>query len=275
MIRWGLVCLLACTHGPPRDTTVPTAFGSVTLADRWSPTTDCDLDGSRSLDNAILIGRAVAEADRAGLPLTPVFGDRLPRVVVIATRPAEVEPSDNSLVLAIEADERGHALIRYTALGYGNVYCAVLRDGHVTLGQPPLDVRQVPAPAAPPPPPGLEGCNLSVPLPPVLFDDYDPTNRECPLGGDYAPANFCLVARALASQGVTWTDTAVLPEERSQTLIKDIEGLDRRGGRLIVNPRRAGEVSIQTSHDAMSYCTWVTPDQIVIRLWQHIASTSR
>jgi hypothetical protein len=138
----GLILLLAsCAH----PTAIQTPIASVTVTDRWAPTEDCDVAGPRSITTAIVIGRAIALADRDGLPLTPVFADRLPRIVVVATRDAPAVPSSTrALVIAVDADERGHAIVHYGALGYGTVYCAVLRDGQITMGQPPLDVRQAP-----------------------------------------------------------------------------------------------------------------------------------
>lgn len=281
-LGWTALCLAACTHASViTSTTVETPLAVVTWTDRWSPTSDCGVGGKRSMSTALLIGRALALADRAGLPLTPVYSDRLPRVVVVATRStrasADPKPSDREIVISVDADDHGHAIVRYAGLGHGSVYCAILEDGHLTIGQPPLDVLQIPTPfviATEPEPeddaPSVDGCDPSTPVPPVVFSDYYATNEPCQLAGAYDEGNFCLVARALASKGVSWTETVVLTQPQSRTLIIDLDEVHGLEGRLIVNPRASGEVSTRTPNDLKYYCVSIAADRVDVLLWKHI-----
>jgi hypothetical protein len=141
---WAAV-LTAC--GPTvssRTTTIETWVAPVSLEPVWAPTEDCDVRGSRSIENALLVGRSVALADRAGLPLWPLFGERLSRVIIVAAQSDELVPADDIVIIAVDADDQGHAIVQYMGLGYGNVYCAVMENGRITMGQPPLDARQLP-----------------------------------------------------------------------------------------------------------------------------------
>jgi hypothetical protein len=105
-----------------------------------------------------------------------------------------------------------------------------------------------------------------VPTPKVIRFDSDIGRQGCSLSGEYTIDNVCLITNALSESGFSWNRQFVIPKQESSKGISTARYHDPKS-RLIINPRRSGEVVIDVSREIKYYCVDISRESARFVLW--------